>query len=115
MLRSIWILSLGAALLTAASARAETFNLSCDDGGMLLTIDTDRATVTDKNPFQQTMVTAPLTVTTETYAWHEGSRDGGADYRIDRATQFVRATADGKAVQLSNPKCGRSAILRQTP
>ncbi len=55
---------LAAALLAAATpARAEIINLSCDDGGMLLVIDTVKATVTDKNPFQKTAVTVPLIVT----------------------------------------------------
>ena len=60
-----------AALLAATPARAEILNLSCDDGGMLLLIDTDKATVSDKNPFQKTEVTVPLTITQTAYTWRE--------------------------------------------
>ena len=105
------LLGLIAAAAAGMPARAEIINLSCDDGGMLLTIDTDRGTVTDKNPFQQTNMVAPLIVTNETFAWSEGSGDTAADYRMDRATRRVSARAQGAEVSLSNPQCGRSAVL----
>jgi len=99
------------ALAAAMPARAETINLSCDDGGMLLTIDTDHLAITDKNPFQQTKVTAPLTITDDAFAWSEGVGGEAADYRMDRATLRVQARAHDAVVALSNPQCGRSAIL----
>src|SRR5579863_4912284 len=57
--------------LIAAPAQAEIINLSCDDGGMLLLIDTGKATVSDKNPFQKTEVTVALKITDTAYAWRE--------------------------------------------
>jgi hypothetical protein len=107
-MRTIFVI---AVLLAATPARAEILNLSCDDGGMLLLIDTDKATVTDKNPFQKTEVTVPLTVTEAAYAWREVTGGVTADYVLDRATRRVGATANGEAVPLSNPQCGKSARL----
>lgn len=92
-------------------ARAEIINLSCDNGGMLLVIDTGRRTVTDKNPFQRTQVVAPLAMTADAFVWREGVGDGAADYRMDRVTRMVSAEAHGAAVALSNPQCGKSAVL----
>ena len=99
------------ALFFATPARAEILNLSCDDGGMLLLIDTDKATVTDKNPFQKTEVTAPLTLTEAAYSWQEKAGDVTANYALDKATRRVSVTANGEAVPLSNPQCGKSARL----
>ncbi len=100
-----------AALLLATPARAEILNLSCDDGGMLLLIDTDKATVTDKNPFQKTEVTVPVIVTDAAYSWQEKAGDVTANYTLDKVTRRVSATANGEAVPLSNPQCGKSARL----
>ena len=104
------IAAAGAAVLPMP-ARAEIINLSCDNGGMLLVIDTGHNTVTDKNPFQQTQVVAPLTMTADAFVWREGVGDGAADYRMERATRTVSAKAHGAAVPLSNPQCGKSAVL----
>lgn len=107
-----------ASLFLSPPARAEVINLSCDNGGMLITIDTDKGTVTDKNPFQKTLVTAPVAITDTAYRWHEGppSGDGSADYSLDRDTRLVsgRFTSAGQtqAIQLSNPQCGKSATPR---
>jgi len=99
-------------LLAAASpARAEILNLSCDDGGMLLLIDTGKGTVTDKNPFQKTEVSAKLTVTDTAFIWREAMGDVTADYALDKATRRVAAMANGEAIPLSNPQCGKSARL----
>jgi hypothetical protein len=111
MLGRILMFGLAAVVAAAVPARAEIINLSCDDGGMLLTIDTDHRTVTDKNPFQQTKMVAPLTVTDAAFVWREGSGSDAADYRMDRATRQVSARAHGVQVPLSNPQCGRSAVL----
>lgn len=100
-----------AALLAATPARAEILNLSCDDGGMLLLIDTDKATVTDKNPFQKAEVTVPLAVSETAFTWRETTGDVTADYTLDKTTRRVSATANGEAVPLSNPQCGKSARL----
>jgi hypothetical protein len=78
---------------------------------MLLVIDTSRLTVTDSNPFQRTKVVAPLTMTEDAFAWHEGSGEEAADYQMDRATRKVSASAHGAAIALSNPQCGKSAVL----
>lgn len=103
---------LAAAMLIAATpARAELLNLSCDDGGMLLLIDTDKATVTDKNPFQKTEVTVPLIVTDAAYSWQEKAGDVTANYALDKITRRVSATANGETVPLPNPQCGKSARL----
>ncbi len=99
------------AAAAAAPARAEIINLSCDNGGMLLVIDTEQRTVTDANPFQRTKVTAPLTMTAQVFSWREGAGDAAADYRMDRATRVVSARAHGAAVAFSNPQCGKSAVL----
>lgn len=98
-------------LAPASPAQAEILNLSCDDGGMLLLIDTDRATVTDKNPFQKTEVTAKLTITDAAFTWRETAGEVTADYALDKATRRVTATANGETVPLSNPQCGKSARL----
>ena len=98
-------------LLAATPARAEILNLSCDDGGMLLLIDTDKATVTDKNPFQKIEITVPLAITQAAYTWRETTNGVTADYALDKATRRVSATANGEAVPLSNPQCGKSARL----
>lgn len=111
MLGRVSALGIFTALAAATVAHAEIINLSCDDGGMLLVFDTGLRTVTDTNPFQRTKVTAPLTVTDGTFVWHEGSGDSAADYRMDRTTRIVSATAHGAPVALSNPQCGRSAVL----
>jgi hypothetical protein len=100
---------LAASLLAAATpARAEIINLSCDDGGMLLVIDTDGAAITDTNPFQKTKVTAPLVIT----ATKPGA---GADYTLDKASRKISATMDSangpQPAPLSNPQCGKSAVL----
>jgi hypothetical protein len=92
-------------------ARAEIINLSCDNGGMLLVIDTGHRTLTDKNPFQRTQVVAPLTMTADAFVWREGAGDDAADYRMDRATRMVSAQTHGASVPLSNPQCGKSAVL----
>jgi hypothetical protein len=115
---------LAAVLLIAASAapaRAEIVNLSCDDGGMLLTADTDARTITDKNPFQHTSVTAALNVTATGWRWHEGPENGSmsADYALDLASRKVSGTSGGpthpEAIQFSNPQCGKSATPRARP
>ena len=111
MLGRIFLLGVGAALVATVSARAEIINLSCDNGGMLLVFDTERLTVSDRNPFQQTKVVAPLTVTEQAFAWREGSGGSAADYRMDRATRLVSGRVHGTAILFSNPQCGRSAIL----
>ena len=98
-------------LFAAAPACAEIMNLSCDDGGMLLVIDTGHHTVTDKNPFQQTKVVVPLVITEDAFAWREGAGPDAADYRVDRATHKVSAVLHGAAISLSNPQCGKSAVL----
>lgn len=100
-----------AALLITTPARAEILNLSCDDGGMLLLIDTDKGMVTDRNPFQKTEITAPLVLTETAYTWQEKAVDVTANYTLDKATRRVSATANGEAVPLSNPQCGKSARL----
>ncbi|HUO01205.1 MAG TPA: hypothetical protein VMU31_00385 [Rhizomicrobium sp.] len=105
------LIAAGALFPAGMSARAETINLSCDDGGMLLVIDTGQRTITDTNPFQQTKVTAPLTITPDAFAWREGAGDKAADYRMDRATRKVSAQVQGAAIPLSNPQCGKSAVL----
>jgi hypothetical protein len=98
-------------LVAASPAHAEILNLSCDDGGMLLLIDTGKGTVTDKNPFQKTEMTVQLTVTDTAFTWRETMGDVTADYALDKATRRVTATANGEAVPLSNPQCGKSARL----
>jgi hypothetical protein len=97
--------------LVAAPARAEIVNLSCDDGGMLLLIDTGKATVSDRNPFQNTEITVPLTVTDAAYTWREVTGGVAADYALDKTSRKVTATANGEAVNFSNPQCGKSARL----
>lgn len=93
-------------------ARAEIVNLSCDDGGMLLVIDTAAGTVTDKNPFQKTVTVSPLTVTSTAFTWREKP---GVDYTLDKTTRRVSAVVTGEhgpePVALSNPQCGKSAVL----
>jgi len=116
MLGRIFALGLIAAVtaalfLSSGAARAEIINLSCDDGGMLLVIDTGHLTVTDSNPFQHTKAVAPLTMTAAAFAWREGSGRDTADYRMERATRRVSASAHGAAIALSNPQCGKSAVL----
>lgn len=98
-------------LLAATPARAEILNLSCDDGGMLLLIDTGKATVTDKNPFQKTEITVPLTVTETAFLWRETANGMTADYILDKASRRVGVTVQGETVPLSNPQCGKSARL----
>jgi hypothetical protein len=78
---------------------------------MLLVIDTGHHTVTDKNPFQRSKIVAPLTMTAEAFGWREGVGVDVADYRMYRATLMVSAKAHGAAVPLSNPQCGKSAVL----
>jgi hypothetical protein len=111
MLGRIFTLGLIAATFAGHSARAEMINLSCDDGAMLLVIDTARLTVTDSNPFQRTKVVAPLVMTADAFGWREGAGGDAADYRMDRATRRVSASAHGAAIVLSNPQCGKSAVL----
>jgi len=109
------------ALAAAVPARAEIVNLSCDNGGMLLTADTDAHTITDKNPFQNTIVTAPLTISAKSWRWHEGPENGesSADYHLDLATRMVSGTAGGpphpEAIHFANPQCGKSATPRAKP
>ena len=109
------------ALASAVPAHAEVVNLSCDNGGMLLTADTDARTITDKNPFQKTSVTAPLSITATDWRWHEGPENGdaSADYRLDLATRKVSGTSGGpphpEAVHFANPQCGKSATPRAKP
>jgi hypothetical protein len=98
-----------AVLLAAPPARAEIVNLSCDDGGMLLVIDTSAATVKDRNPFQNTLVVARLTETEAAFLWHESRPD--ADYRLDKKTHVITVLSGGKPQPLSNPQCGKSAVL----
>jgi hypothetical protein len=98
-----------ATLFAAAPARAEIINLSCDDGGMLLVIDTAKATVKDRNPFQNTLVVARLTETDAAFLWHENRPD--AEYRLDKNTRMITVSSSGKPQTLSNPQCGKSAVL----
>lgn len=111
MLGRMLVAGLFAGLFAVSPARAEIINLSCDDGGMLLVIDTLNGTVTDTNPFQKTKVTAPLTVSADAFQWREGTGEHAADYRMDRATRRVSARAQGADIPLTNPQCGRSAVL----
>ena len=53
----------------------------------------------------------PLTVTEAAYTWRETTGGVTADYVLDKATRRVSATANGEAVPLSNPQCGKSARL----
>jgi len=115
MLGRKFLLGVIVAAGAASQARAEIINLSCDAGGMLLVIDTEHRTVTDKNPFQKTKVVAPLTMTRDAFVWREGKGDEAADYRMDRATRIVSAKAHGAAVSLSDPQCGKSAVLIPKP
>ena len=107
--------------LAPVPAKAEVVNLSCDDGGMLLTADTKAGTITDKNPFQKTSVTASLTISAKEWRWHEGPENGeaSADYRLDLATAKVSGTSGGpthpEPIAFSNPHCGRSATPRALP
>lgn len=107
--------------LAPLPANAEIVNLSCDDGGMLLTADTEAGTITDKNPFQKSSVTASLTITAEEWHWHEGPENGeaSADYRLDLATRKVSGTSGGpthaEPIAFSNPQCGKSATPRAKP
>ncbi|HEY4275554.1 MAG TPA: hypothetical protein VGM68_08730 [Rhizomicrobium sp.] len=105
------ILAVFLLLAAATPAHAEILNLSCDDGGMLLLIDTDKATVTDKNPFQKTELTSPLTVTGTAFTWSETVNGTTADYALDKTTRRVTAAVKGEPVPLSNPQCGKSARL----
>ena len=108
-------LVLAGLILAAATtgAHADIINLSCDDGGMLLVIDTGAGTVSDKNPFQKTVVVSPLTVTPAAFAWRE--TPPGVDYTLDKNTRRVTAILQGEhraePVPLSNPQCGKSAVL----
>jgi hypothetical protein len=108
-------------LASAVSARAEIVNLSCDNGGMLLTADTEARTITDKNPFQNTIVTAPLSISATHWRWHEGPENGetSADYRLDLATHKVSGISGGpphpEAIHFANPQCGKSATPRAQP
>ena len=108
-------------LVSAVPARAEIINLSCDDGSMLLTADTEAMTITDKNPFQKSEVTAPLAITATAWRWHEGPENGemSADYSLDLSTRKVSGTSGGpthpEAIQFSNPLCGKSATPRAQP
>jgi hypothetical protein len=93
-------------------ARAEIVNLSCDDGGMLLVIDTGAGTISDKNPFQKTVVVSSLTVAPTAFTWRE---EPGVDYTLDKSTRRITAIAQGEhgpePVPLANPQCGKSAVL----
>jgi len=115
-----WI-ALAVFAFAASPARAEIINLSCDDGGMLLTADTDANTITDKNPFQNTSVTVALVITAAGWRWHEGPEndESSADYTLDLATNRVSGTFGGparrEAIAFSNPQCGRSATPRAKP
>jgi hypothetical protein len=115
------LFALFAALCAATPARAEIINLSCDNGGMLLTADTDAKTVTDKNPFQKTSVTVPLAITATGWHWHEGPENGesSADYALNLSTHRVSGTSGGparrEAIAFSNPQCGKSATPRAKP
>jgi hypothetical protein len=95
----------------AVPAHAEIINLSCDDGGMLLLIDTDKATVSDRNPFQNTEITVPLMITGTAYTWREVTAGVAADYALDKTSRKITAAAHGEAVNFSNPQCGKSARL----
>jgi hypothetical protein len=114
-MKQIWAILPFLLGLTAAPARAEIINLSCDDGGMLLLIDTQKATVSDKNPFQKTEITVPLQVTDTAYAWRENVGGVTADYTLDKTTRKVAATANGETVNFSKPQCGKSARLVPKP
>ena len=113
MVGRIFLLGLivAGALCAGLPARAEVINLSCDNGGMLLVIDTEHRTLTDKNPFQRTKVVVPLAMTADAFTWREGAGTDAADYRMDRATRRVSAKVRGTAIPLSNPQCGKSAVL----
>jgi hypothetical protein len=111
MTRKFAMISLVLALAMAAPARAEIINLSCDDGGMLLLTDTEKGTVSDRNPFQSSEVTVPLTVTATAYTWREMAGGVAADYALDKSTRKVTAISNGENVALSNPQCGKSARL----
>lgn len=74
-------------LLVTPPAQAEIINLSCDNGGMLLVIDTAKGTVKDRNPFQDTLAVARLTKTGAAFLWHESAP--AADYRLDKKTHTV--------------------------
>jgi len=108
-------------LATVLPARAEIINLSCDDGGMLLTADTEANTITDKNPFQNTEVTAALTISAASWRWHEGPENGetSADYILDLATNRISGASGGpthpEVIEFSNPQCGKSATPRALP
>ena len=67
--------------------------------------------MTDKNPFQKTEVTAPLSVTDAAFTWQEHANGVTAEYALDKATRRVSATVKGERVPLSNPQCGKSARL----
>jgi hypothetical protein len=108
-------LILAGLILAAATsgAHAEIINLSCDDGGMLLMIDTGASTVSDKNPFQKTIMVSPLAVTPTAFTWRE--TPPGVDYTLDKNTRRITAIIAGEhgpePVPLSNPQCGKSAVL----
>jgi hypothetical protein len=50
-------------------------------------------------------------MTADAFVWREGAGGDAADYRMDRATRMVSAQTHGAAVPLSNPQCGKSAVL----
>jgi hypothetical protein len=112
-MRKSFILAGFALAAVTTGAQAETINLSCDDGGMLLVIDTGAGTVSDKNPFQKTVVISSLIATPTAFTWHEGKP--GVDYTLDKSTRRVTAILQGEhgpePVALSNTQCGKSAVL----
>jgi hypothetical protein len=114
-MKQIWAILPFLLGVAAGPARAEIINLSCDDGGMLLLIDTEKATISDKNPFQKTELTVPLRITDTAYAWRESVGGVMANYTLDKTTRKVAATANGEAVNFSNPQCGKSARLVPKP
>ena len=97
------------AFLAASPVRAEVINLSCDNGGMLLAINTANGTVKDRNPFQNTLAVARLTETGAAFLWHESAP--AVDYRLDKKTHIVTVSSGGRDITLSNPQCGKSAVL----
>jgi hypothetical protein len=96
----------GAVFFAPFSTRAAIINLSCDNGGMLLTLDTNQKTITDDQPLTGDVVVSDLSVLPQGYFWSENH----ISFTIERDLGLVNGTRNVGGKLRSLPLADRHCI-----
>ena len=99
------------ACVGASAARAEIINLSCDNGGILLTIDTEQKIITDDQPRTGSVVVSDLSATPKAYFWSENN----INYVIERDSGLISGSLNVNGNLLAIPMGDRHCVRTPAP